>query len=336
MNLSHNNNGDRMKKRLIAVLIILLFPLNVVAYSNYIIPGGNNIGIEVYNKGIIVIGFYKINNNFNTNDIKIGDIITKINNKTVYTIDEMVNEIEKNVKDNKVNITVLRNKKETDITFNLVNVDGVYKTGLYVKDSISGIGTLTYIDPETKIYGALGHEIIESNSMTSVEVKTGYIFESSVTSIDRSSIGNAGTKNAKFYTNNRFGNINKNTVSGIYGKYAKSLPNIEKLEVGKKEDLHTGKAYIYTVLKGEKIESFEINIKEINKNTKIKNISFEVTDERLKNETGGIVQGMSGSPIIQDNKIYGAVTHVIVNNPYTGYGIFITTMLEDGEKNINT
>jgi len=322
-----------MKKIIITILITLLFPLNVFAYSNYIIPGGTNIGIEVYNKGIMVIGFYKINNKFNTNDLKLGDIITYIENTRVYTVEDMIDAIEKNVNNNKINITVLRNKKEETYSFNLINKNGVYKTGLYVKDSISGIGTLTYIDPETKIYGALGHEIIESNSLTSVEVRTGSIFESEVTSIDRSSVGNAGTKNAKFYSNNKYGTVNKNTVSGIYGLYTKELPNIKPLEVGLAEDIKVGKATIYTVLEGEKIEEFEINITDINLKSEIKNISFEVIDERLKDKTGGIVQGMSGSPIIQDNKIFGAVTHVIINNPNTGYGIFITTMLEEGEKN---
>ena len=321
-----------MKKRLLIILISLLFPLNVLAYSNYVIPGGNNIGIEVYNEGIIVIGFYKINNRYNTSELKIGDVITKINNTKVYTVDEMIKAIEENVKDNKVSITVLRNKKEKIIEFNLINQEGVYKTGLYVKDSISGIGTLTYIDPETKIYGALGHEIIESNSMTSVEIKSGTIFESLVTSIDRSSVGSAGTKNAKFYSNNIYGNILKNSISGIYGTYTDELPNKETLEVGKPDDLREGEAVIYTVLKGEKVEQFTINITNINKSGKIKNITFEITDKRLIEKTGGVVQGMSGSPIIQNNKIFGAVTHVIVNNPTTGYGIFITTMLEEGEK----
>lgn len=321
-----------MNKKIIILIISLLFPLNVFAYSNYVIPGGNNIGIEVYNEGIIVIGFYKINNRYNTNDLRIGDIITKINNYEVKTVDEMVNSIETNVSNNKVNITVLRNKKEKEIEFNLINQEGIYKTGLYVKDSISGIGTLTYIDPKTKIYGALGHEIIESNSMTSVEVRSGTIFESLVTSIDRSTVGSAGTKNAKFYSNNIYGNIKKNTISGIYGEYTEDLNNKETIEVGKPDELKEGKATIYTVLEGEKVEEFEINITNINKNNNIKNITFEIIDKRLLEKTGGVVQGMSGSPIIQNNKIFGAVTHVIVNDPTTGYGIFITTMLTEGEK----
>lgn len=321
-----------MKKRLLILFISLLFPLNVLAYSSYVIPGGNNIGIEVYNDGIIVIGFYKINNRYNTSELKIGDIITKINDIKVYTVEEMVNAIEKSVIGNKVSITVLRNKKEKIIEFNLINQEGVYKTGLYVKDSIRGIGTLTYIDPETKIYGALGHEIIEGNSMTRVEIKSGTIFESLVTSIDRSSVGSAGTKNAKFYSNNIYGNVLKNTISGIYGIYTDELPNREVMSVGKPDELKEGEASIYTVLNGQKVEEFSINITNINKNGKIKNITFEINDTRLLEKTGGVVQGMSGSPIIQNNKIFGAVTHVVVNNPTTGYGIFITNMLEEGEK----
>ena len=221
-----------MKKKVLTILLILIFPLNVLAYSNYIIPGGNNIGIEVYNEGIIVIGFYKINNKYNTNDLKIGDVISKINGKNVYTIENMVKNIENSVKDNKIELTIKRNKEEKIIDFELINIDGTYKTGLYVKDSVSGIGTLTYIDPETKIYGSLGHQIIEGNSMTTVEVRSGTIFESLVTSIDRSSIGTAGTKNAKFYSNNVYGNITKNKINGIYGTYTSELPDIEPLEVG--------------------------------------------------------------------------------------------------------
>ena len=169
--------------------------------------------------------------------------------------------------------------------------------------------------------------------MRSVEIKSGTIFESLVTSIERSTVGSAGTKNAKFYSNNVYGNVDKNTISGIYGKYNSNIDDSKLMSVGKPDELKLGSAYIYTVVEGETVEQFEINITKINSNTNIKNISFEVVDEKLLSLSGGIVQGMSGSPIIQDNKIFGAVTHVIISKPTTGYGIFITTMLEEGEKN---
>ncbi len=322
-----------MKNKLIIFISVLtiLLPFNVLAYSNYIIPGGENIGIEVKNKGIMIIGFYKINNSYNKNNLKIGDIIKKVNNKEVSTINELVSTIDAEQKNNKVKLTIERNNKEITTDFELIIDDNKYKTGLYVKDSISGIGTLTYIDPNTNIYGALGHEIIESNTLKKIEVRTGSIFESNVTSIDRSSKGTAGTKNAKFNYDNIYGSITKNTQSGIYGTYDVTLPEKDLIEVGTKNDIKTGEATILTVLENNNVQEFKINILSIDKKSAIKNIYFEITDKKLINETGGIVQGMSGSPIIQNEKIVGAVTHVIVNDPITGYGIFITTMLDEGE-----
>lgn len=321
-----------MKKKIIILLITLILPINVFAYSDYLIVGGENIGIEVKNDGILVIGFYKVNNEYNKNGLKIGDIIKKVNDVEVLSIEELVETIDELQKDKKVTLTIERNKKEKDIEFQLIEDDGKYKTGLYVKDSVTGIGTLTYIDPSTKIYGALGHQIIESNTMKQIEVRTGSIFESNITGIDRSFKGNAGTKNAKFNSKNIYGTITKNTENGIYGTYNVELPDKTLKEVGKSSEIKTGEAKILTVLEGNTVEEFIINIISIDEKNNIKNIYFEITDKDLINKTGGIVQGMSGSPIIQQDKIIGAVTHVIVKEPITGYGIFITTMLEEGER----
>ena len=319
-----------MKKYLI-LLILTLMPLNIFAYSDKIIPGGQTLGIEVKNNGIIVIGFYRVNGKLNNNNLKVGDIITKINGSNVYNIDEMVDLISKNINDNKVNLTITRDNKEINKEFTLENIDGNYKTGLYVKDRITGIGTLSYIDPETKIYGALGHEIIETTTNKLIEVKTGSIFKTSITTIDKSVKGMAGTKNAKFYPNINYGTVTSNTNKGIYGIYSADISAKNVLEVGKYTDIKAGKAYIRTVINGNKEEDFEIDIDRVNNND-IKNIHFKITSSELLNKTGGVVQGMSGSPIIQDNKIIGAVTHVIIDNPSTGYGILITNMLEEGEK----
>lgn len=321
-------------KKIIAMFILLLFPLNVLAYSDYIIPGGETLGIEVNSKGIMVIGFYQINGKFNKGNptIKSGDYIIKVNDEKINNIKELTEVIEKSVDKKEVEITVLRNGKEKVSTLELIEEKGIYKTGLYVKDSITGIGTLSYIDPETNIYGALGHEITESNTSSIVEIKSGIIFRNYITSIDKSSDGTPGSKNAKFYYNTKYGTILKNTNVGIYGKYDAELPNKDLMEVADSSEVRIGKADIYTVLDGEEVASYEINITAINETSKIKNISFEITDKDLIQKTGGIVQGMSGSPIIQNNKIIGAVTHVIIDNPLTGYGIFITTMLEEGEK----
>lgn len=176
------------------VLSLFLFPIQVFAYSNFVVLGGQNIGINIQNKGVIVIGFYKINGYFNkgSNELKVGDILTKVENIEITSINELTQAIEENIKDNKVNLTFIRNDKEEQTQLLLYKENGVYKTGLYVKDNIKGIGTISYIDPETKIYGSLGHEILESNSNTKIEVKTGYIFESSITGIDKSIDGAPG------------------------------------------------------------------------------------------------------------------------------------------------
>ncbi len=318
-------------KKYIVLLLLIIMPLNILAYSDKIIPGGQTLGIEVKNDGIIVIGFYRVNGKLNKNNLKVGDIITKINNTDVTSIDDMVDLISKNISDNKVTMTLKRDNKEINKEFTLENIDGNYKTGLYVKDRITGIGTLSYIDPETKIYGALGHEIIETTTNKLIEVKTGSIFKTSITTIDKSVKGLAGTKNAKFYPNINYGNVTSNTNKGIYGIYDADISNKNILEVGKYPDIKAGKAYIRTVINGNKEEDFEIDIDRVNNND-IKNIHFKITSTELLNKTGGVVQGMSGSPIIQDNKIIGAVTHVIIDNPSTGYGILITNMLEEGEK----
>ena len=318
-------------KKYMVLLLLMLMPLNILAYSDKIIPGGQTLGIEVKNDGIIVIGFYRVNGKLNNNNLKVGDIITKINNTDVTSIDEMVDTISKNISDNKVTMTITRDNKEINKEFILENIDGNYKTGLYVKDRITGIGTLSYIDPETKIYGALGHEIIETTTNKLIEVKTGSIFKTSITTIDKSVKGMAGTKNAKFYPNINYGNVTSNTNKGIYGIYKSDISDKKVLEVGKYHDIKAGKAYIRTVINGNKEEDFEIDIDRVNNND-IKNIHFKITSTELLNKTGGVVQGMSGSPIIQDNKIIGAVTHVIIDNPSTGYGILITNMLEEGEK----
>lgn len=320
-------------KKFILLLSILLMPINVLAYSDYIYRGGNTLGIEIECDGVLIVGFYQIDGEYNkgTPELKVGDYIKSVNGVKVNTLEELTTEIEKHVEDREVEITYKRNNKENKTILPLVSENDVYKTGLYVKDSITGIGTLTYIDPGTNIYGALGHEVIESNSKRLVEIKTGNIFRNSIVSIDKSMAGYAGSKNAKYFYNTIFGDILKNTNHGIFGKYQKGLENLKLVQVGKPDEVKVGKATIYTVLEGENVEEFEININRINETSDTKNLTFEITDKKLLEKTGGVIQGMSGSPIMQNNKIIGVVTHVIVDNPVTGYGLFITKMLEEGE-----
>ena len=223
--------------------------------------------------------------------------------------------------------------KENTTTLSLnKDENNMYKTGLYVKDSITGVGTLTFIDPNTKLFGALGHEILEKNTGQKLEIQDGKIYSSTVTGVTRSNIGKPGEKNAKYDSKKIFGNIFENTTNGIFGSYTGNIPEKKLYKVGTIEDAFIGNAKILTVVEGSNVEEFEINILKINKTDNIsKNFLFEVTDKELLKTSGGIVQGMSGSPIIQNDYIIGAVTHVVVDDPTKGYGISIIKMLEEAE-----
>ena len=325
-----------MKKVLFTFFVIFLFPLGVFAYSKYIIPGGESIGIKINTEGLVVVGFYKVEDEYIAkNNFKIGDKIINVNGKNVNTIDELTDAVSKSEMSSlNVKVTVKRNDREVDTYLKLIVKDGIYKTGLYVKDSLIGLGTLSYIDPVSKIYGALGHEITMNETGNKVDVRDGNILYSKVIGIDKSRNGKVGSKNANIIFDRKIGTIQKNTNKGIYGIYTDNLPNKDTYQVADFSNIKKGDAYILTVTKDNKIEKYSINIldKYSSKKDTQKAFSFEITDKNLLNKTGGIVQGMSGSPIIQDDKIIGAVTNVLVDNVTLGYGISIITMLAEGEK----
>lgn len=322
------------KISLLSLLALYLLPINVYAYSDYIIASGKNIGIELKATGIIIVGTYDVGTKSPAKDANLlsGDKIIKINDSLVNSIDEMINVLEKTDK-MQVKITYLRGSKELNTNLTLIkDNDNILKTGLYVKDSVNGIGTLTFIDPNTKLYGALGHEIIEKTTMQKLEIKSGKIYESTVTGIVKSNDGNPGEKNARYDTTKVYGNIKENTTSGIFGEYTSEISDEKLYKVAKYEDIKTGDASILTVINDNDVQEFKINIIKVNDNNNSnKNLLFEIVDKTLLNKTGGIIQGMSGSPIIQDDYIIGAVTHVVIDDTSMGYGILITTMLEEAE-----
>ena len=315
---------------------MFIIPINAIAYSDKIIAGGENIGITLNFEGVLIVGSYNVNgeNLAKKANLKNGDIIIKINNNQINSIDEMAEQINEVAENNlPIKITFVRNNEEKNTTLNLTkDENGIYKTGLYVKDSISGIGTLTFIDPITKNFGALGHEIEEQSTGKLLEIKDGKIFESKVTGIIPSTDGSPGEKKAEYNPNKIEGTVKENTTQGVFGKYERDISNRKTYKVAKKDDVKTGEAKILTVLNDNDIKEYNIKIIQINNTeSKNKNFIFEITDKVLKDKTNGIIQGMSGSPIIQEDYIVGAVTHVVVDNPLKGYGIFITNMLEEAE-----
>lgn len=318
------------KRLLILFLSLIILPLNTLAYSKYLIPGGDNLGIHINSSGILVVGFYDIDTK--KSDLQIGDRIVSINNQEISSIDEMVNTVNNDKNITSLKIGYLRNNDLKYTTLNLVKDDnGVFKTGLYVKDSVTGIGTLTFIDPSTNMYGALGHSISDSKTNVKFEIKNGKIFKADVSSIDKSVDGRTGEKNAKFYFETEYGTITKNLETGIFGEFKKDYNKKDTIEVGNIDDINISDAYIRTTLDNNKIENYKIEILSVDKDSPTKNILFQITDSNLLNKTGGIVKGMSGSPIIQDNKIIGAVTHSIISDNTKGYGISIIKMLESME-----
>ena len=319
-------------KVLVFALLTLIIPFQVYAYSDYIIAGGENVGIKINSNYVMVVGSYDIGTDQNKTLVS-GDKILRINGYKVSSINEMLNVISKTIKNNSVTVDYLRGTEENTTTLKLVlDENGVYKTGLYVRDSISGVGTLTYIDPNTKLYGALGHEIIEKNTSQKLDIKDGQIYQSNVISIVPSRSNSPGEKNANYNQDNVYGTINENTYAGIFGNYTAEIPDKKLYKVATINDIKLDKAQILTVIEGDKVESFDINIIKLNNGYDSKNILFQITDKKLLKKTGGIVQGMSGSPIVQGDYIIGAVTHVVVNEPTKGYGILITNMLEEAEK----
>ena len=325
----------KIKNKLLFMLLLLIIPSITLAYSDYVIAGGENIGIELSSNGVIIVGTYEINGNSPAEKagLQNGDKIVKINEQEIFTIEDMLKNIEKVPDKTNIRVTYIRGNKENKTTLTLnKDSNNVYKTGLYVKDKITGIGTLTFIDPNTSLFVVFVHEIIEKNTGQKLDIKDGKIYSSTVTGITKSSIGRPGEKNAKYDSSITFGNVFENTTNGIFGNYSADIPEDNLYKVISPEKAKTGSAKILTVIDGNNIKEFEINILKINpSNTVSKNFLFEIIDKELLEKTGGIVQGMSGSPIIQNDTIIGAVTHVVVDDPTKGYGISIIKMLEEAE-----
>ncbi len=303
-------------------------------------PVGKAVGICVNTKGVLVLGTGRVRAEDGeeyepAKDIlKSGDIITNINGKYIKSKEELLSEVAS--ADKSVSVTYLRDNSKYSSNINIVKSsdDGKNKIGLWVRDSTQGIGTLTYYDKQTGRFGALGHPINDIDTGKLMVIDEGEILEAE---INDKQIGVKGTPGALIGNvdfNKTVGIIDKNTEMGIYGKgyneYFSSL-NLQEFQVGYIADIKKGSAYILANTEGNNIKAYSINIENINKyeTNSSKSFTFVVTDNELIKKTGGIVQGMSGCPIIQRGKIIGAVTHVFVNNPTKGYGIFIENMIKN-------
>jgi stage IV sporulation protein B len=309
-----------------------------------VIPGGQSIGVKLNSVGVLVVGHHQVSTEEGKKSpgelagIKVGDIITKINDKTI----EKMADVGPFVKDSGQNgkpLKVVVSRENGEFTTSLQPLkdenEDTYKLGLYIRDSAAGIGTMTFYDPKSMKYGALGHVISDMDTKKPIVVADGQIVRSTVTSIEKGSNGDPGEKLARFSSDGEvIGDIKRNSPFGIFGALNKDIANgisDTPLPIALSHQVKEGPAQILTVVDDDKVEFFDIEIVSTipQKFPATKGMVLKVTDKKLLEKTGGIVQGMSGSPIIQDGKLIGAVTHVFVNDPTSGYGVHIEWMLNE-------
>lgn len=331
-----------MYKKLIAGLVslILVFPVAILA-SDELILGGNSVGIVVNYDGVLISGTYRVEMNgqsFNPTDqdIQKGDMIIKADGSEIHSLEDLYSILKQHQKDiNEIPLEIMRN--DAVIKKTLISIydqsSGAFQCGLYVKDEILGIGTMTFYNPQDQKFGALGHEIMDADFNKRADVNDGKLYNSDVSSITKGQQGVAGEKHANIDYNKVIANLKKNTEIGIYGDYQNLPQEVISLPWAKQDQIKTGKAEIYTVLAGKEIKAYSINITKLNHQTQseVKGIEFIVDDPELLNKTNGIIQGMSGSPIVQNGHIIGAVTHVVTSDPSKGFGVYIEWMLEESK-----
>ncbi|MBT2656522.1 SpoIVB peptidase [Bacillus sp. ISL-18] len=314
-----------------------------------VLPGGQSIGVKLNTVGVLVVGHHLINTANGKKSpgeiagIKVGDIITEINGSKIEKMTDVAPYVQSAGQDGKpLDLVISREsgKFTTKLTPLKDKGESTYKLGLYIRDSAAGIGTMTFVHPQSKKYGALGHVISDMDTKKPIVVEDGQIVRSTVTSIEKGSNGDPGEKLARFSSDHEIvGNIQKNSPFGIFGELNRDLKNgiMDKpLPIALSDQVKEGPAKILTVVNDDRVEEFDIEIVSTipQKFPATKGMVIKVTDPKLLEKTGGIVQGMSGSPIIQNGKLVGAVTHVFVNDPTSGYGVHIEWMLNEAGINI--
>ena len=306
--------------------------------QQYAIPSGKTVGIYVNTNGILVIDTVDVVNLHGEkespakNKLMPGDYILKLNGTAMKSKKQLIETIT-GCQGETLIFNVMRNGEQTQVKVNPIETEmNIYKIGIWVKDDLQGLGTITYIQSDE--FGALGHSINDTDTGEMLDILHGELYEADIYGIEKGTAGSPGEIEGmiSYQTENIVGHINGNRVYGIFGElsgdYLNSVKNEKAIPIASIEEVTEGKAYIQSYISGKK-ELYEIEIANIHKNDhNDKEMEIKVTDEKLIELTGGIVQGMSGSPIIQDGKLVGAVTHVFVDDPKRGYGIFIENMME--------
>ena len=330
VNIKYDENEHKMDFMLLNT--IKLHSVNTFKDSKYVYLGGDTLGFSFNGDGVLVVS----NNGLgeSVDELQAGDIIKSINGIPITKVSQIGEILNKEVLDT-IDVKIVRKQEYLDKklkpTYDAISKK--YKLGIWARDEMSGIGTLTYINAETGRFGALGHPIVEPVTKTALQAKDGEVHKCMVLGVRKGQRGVPGELKGIFVRgNSSVGSIDKNCENGIYGNVDLAndfLKARQLIEVGGRMEARPGKAFIYSCIDGKNIRPYEIEIIKTNYQgtSDSKNLVFKITDKRLLDATGGIVQGMSGSPIVQNEKLIGAVTHVFVNDPTKGFGIYIDTML---------
>ena len=304
---------------------------------------GTPFGLKVYTEGVLVVGFSDVETKNGTENpakkcgINVGDVILSVNGKAVTSNSGMQKEISK-IKGQACELLVKRGENEfmVNITPVLSKSDKNYKIGLWIRDSSAGIGTLTFFSPELDVVAGLGHGICDTDTGELVPFESGEFVNAEIVGVKKANGKTAGELQGVF-ASGEIAELKENHITGVYGSTENISGGVNTLKIALKQEVQTGKAQIITTLDDEGAKVYDCKIEKVyhNDSSKIKNMVIKITDKELLQKTGGIVQGMSGSPIIQNGKLVGAVTHVFVNDCTSGYGIFAENMLETAKSVAN-
>ena len=348
-----SNNGNSLsnetgKKSLEVSLFnnILLKNVDVsVLPKATVIPVGKIAGLKLHTNGVLVVGMSEIEGQdkkrhkpYENTGIEEGDTIIKINETEIESTNQLIETVNLS-KGNSIQVKFIHEEETKECSITPVQTSSnEYKLGLWVRDSAAGVGTVTFYEPSTKSFGALGHGITDMDTEQLINISSGEFITTKILNVVKGESGNPGRIQGTIDNQKNIGIISKNTKFGVYGKVdnlsSLKIDTSKEMEVALRDEIKTGKATIMCSVENDKIEEYEIEIEKIYKENNYDNKSMliKITDKRLLDKTGGIIQGMSGSPIIQNGKFVGAVTHVLVNNPTEGYGVFGDIMIKEMKK----
>lgn len=328
------------KSKILSIILVIIFAFSIIiipaeAKVSEVYIGGESFGLKLYCKGVMVLRLERFKSSSGLvcpaekSGIKVNDIITKTNGERI-TGNERFSEIIKSSNGKTLNLEVLRNNQTIRLKLKAQkNSRGVYYSGMWIRDSCAGLGTISYYNPDNMTYGALGHGICDIDTGGLMQSDSGEIISANVTSVQKSQNSSIGTLNG-YFTNTKIGTISRNTPLGIYGNLTQIPDKAKKYKIADTSELRIGEAIMYSTIRGESPQKYKIEIVEICSNKySNRNMVVRITDERLLNETGGIVQGMSGSPIVQNGKFAGALTHVFVDDCAVGYAVTAENLVKN-------